>query len=125
MTTASNLSSFVSRVKRDEGTTDSMIASDSTEIEIERKIIQRYRNSRVHSDLSFKLWNEVTSSQGYRSRRFWQLNTTDGGEIPEGVSRVYFVNVGLPEGLRRWYTVVTVKNGENEVPFAVSESTWI
>ena len=85
-------------------------------------LIRQHLNPNAPKDLSFALWDEVPASEGCRSQQLWQLGAHGVGRISQDVSRMYFVNVGLPEGRRRWYTVVTVKNGECEAPFAIGQS---
>lgn len=87
---------------------------------INYKLVQEHLNHNESGVFSFALWDEVPApAKSYHSQSLWQLIRADGEIIPEGVSRMYFVNVALPEGRRRWYTVVTVKNGEKEEPIAV------
>lgn len=70
--------------------------------------------------LAFRLWYELQGSPCGVSKRFWKLGEQNG-RIPDGLCRLYFLNVAPRTGQSgvRLYTVVTVSQDEHEDPFPV------
>ncbi|CCA76555.1 hypothetical protein PIIN_10549 [Serendipita indica DSM 11827] len=84
--------------------------------EVNYTLIQYHKTNKIPGNFSFAVWGEFPASINDRSKRLWRLH--GDGEISVDISQIYFINIAISGG-RRWYTVVTVKNGEDEKPFAV------
>ncbi|CAG7851218.1 SubName: Full=Uncharacterized protein {ECO:0000313/EMBL:CCA75896.1} [Serendipita indica DSM 11827] len=92
-------------------------------VSIKQHLIQRYKARFPGTHLAFKLWHELAGSPCGISKRFWQIIRDQQGEIPITYSRIYFVNVALPDGqlASKLYTVVTVSLNKQEKPLALGE----
>ncbi|CCA75896.1 hypothetical protein PIIN_09892 [Serendipita indica DSM 11827] len=90
-------------------------------VSIKQHLIQRYKARFPGTHLAFKLWHELAGSPCGISKRFWQIIRDQQGEIPITYSRIYFVNVALPDGqlASKLYTVVTVSLNKQEKPLAL------